>query len=61
MATETSTSDRSIADRVSGWSTSTLLIAIGTLLFVIPEPNTSVLGIVVLAVAVLNWAVGRFL
>lgn len=43
---------------VSGW---TALAAVGLVLFVLPEPITSILGVLVLLVAGFGWLVGRLL
>ena len=43
---------------VDGW---TALAAVGLVLFVLPEPITSVVGVLVVLVAAVGWLAGRLL
>ena len=43
---------------VDGW---TALAAVGLVLFVLPEPITSVIGVLVVLVAAVGWLAGRLL
>jgi len=62
MSTDTdSSSIRSALSGITDGGPATWLIIAGVLLFVIPEPITSVLGALVLLVGLVVWAVGSLL
>lgn len=57
MATDTSSSSGGIVDRIRGASLGTKLVVLGALLFVVPEPITSVPGALLVLAGVVVWAV----
>lgn len=58
MAADNSSS--SITDRIGG-SRASWIIILGAALFVVPEPITSVLGVLVILVGIVAWLVGTAL
>lgn len=58
--TSTTSSDGGIKGKFSSGKLATLLIVAGVILFIFPEPMTSMAGIVLVLAGVASWALGRF-
>lgn len=61
MTDESSDSTGTVTDKLPGGTGTSLLLLVGVLLFVVPEPITSVLGALLLATGIGLWLSGKVL
>lgn len=59
MATDTSNTVGAVAETLDSVGVATLLVAAGVLLFVVPEPLTSILGLLLVLAGAGSWLAGR--
>ncbi|MFC6864845.1 hypothetical protein ACFQGE_15440 [Halomicroarcula sp. GCM10025817] len=61
MADESTDSNGTLTDKLPGGTATSLLLLVGVLLFVVPEPITSVIGALFLATGIGLWLSGKLL
>lgn len=58
MPMEPVNTERDVSDRFTGGGMAVLLVVAGVVLFIIPEPSTSMLGLALILIGLGAWAVG---